>query len=363
MDASLEIREQLRQRIECGELVEGDQIPSELELARTFQVSRAQAREALVGLEHEGYILRYQGRGSFVAPAGHRVTRLGIKGFRVVAMSCNRLSSHYKRTVIDAFSGTLYSKGFQALTYFLDPSSDSERSFLQGIRSGGVEGLALWLRDRSPGSLRALEAFRETRFPFVLCDRFAPEMETDFVGSDNERIGFELTKGLIAQGHTRVGFVSRWMGNTPNECRLDGYRRALLEAGLPWDEALTGSFDEPNVTPESVIKGIMAFREQPTALFCSDDRVLLKAIEVVQTLGYRLPDDVAFATVDDDRNVMGLGIPVLAARQDGPEIGRQTAELLLARMADPQRPIERRIVNAEIAWCVEEGNQSVVVHG
>jgi GntR family transcriptional regulator len=57
----------LQRRIEAGELQPGDAVPSERELARTYEVSLMTARHALADLEHEGLVDRRRGAGTFVA--------------------------------------------------------------------------------------------------------------------------------------------------------------------------------------------------------------------------------------------------------------------------------------------------------
>lgn len=67
------ISDELKARIEAGEYTPGDRLPSELELARTYGVSRITSRQALDLLGVEGLLVRRQGMGSFVAP--RRVTQ------------------------------------------------------------------------------------------------------------------------------------------------------------------------------------------------------------------------------------------------------------------------------------------------
>lgn len=62
-----QIQEILRNRIAIGDLKPGDAIPSELELAEQFQVSRMTARQAVAALKHEGLVHSEQGKGTFVS--------------------------------------------------------------------------------------------------------------------------------------------------------------------------------------------------------------------------------------------------------------------------------------------------------
>lgn len=64
-----QLQEVLKERIESGLWRPGDALPSEPELASSFQVSRVVVRQALAILEDDRQIIRVKGRGTFVAPA------------------------------------------------------------------------------------------------------------------------------------------------------------------------------------------------------------------------------------------------------------------------------------------------------
>ena len=62
-----QVQDALKEYIEHGDATPGDQLPSEPDLCRLFDVSRTVIRQALRGLESEGLIIRHKGRGTFVA--------------------------------------------------------------------------------------------------------------------------------------------------------------------------------------------------------------------------------------------------------------------------------------------------------
>src|SRR5579864_3877271 len=70
------IQHVLKKRIEARELQPGDAVPSERELARSFEVSLMTARHALAELEREGLVDRRRGAGTFVAPPKIHFNRL-----------------------------------------------------------------------------------------------------------------------------------------------------------------------------------------------------------------------------------------------------------------------------------------------
>ncbi len=71
-----QIEEILRDKISNGEWRVDEKIPSESDLGKMFQVSRATIRQALTNLDRDGIICREPGRGSFVRSTGNRVANL-----------------------------------------------------------------------------------------------------------------------------------------------------------------------------------------------------------------------------------------------------------------------------------------------
>jgi GntR family transcriptional regulator len=63
----IRIRESIRERILSGELVRGEKLPSEDELAMVYGVSRMTLRQSLADLIDEGLLYRKHGVGTFVA--------------------------------------------------------------------------------------------------------------------------------------------------------------------------------------------------------------------------------------------------------------------------------------------------------
>lgn len=355
------IKRELKQLIDTGALSEGDRVPSELDYAQLLGVSRGQTRQALRELEVEGYLRRYPGRGSFVAPAAERARRAGLTGMRMIAMACPIISSFHVRAVIEGFSTRLQAEDIQTVTYFLGVNENTEARLLADIRHTGVEGLALW-KDKYEDAAHEralLERFRATRFPFVLCDRYLEGFDADFVGTDNHAVGYSLTRALLDEGHTRIGFLALAFNITTSKERLEGYREALAEAGLDFVAHRIGALGVAADNADAVVMGLLACQARPTALLCADEKAAGAALAVLHRRGYRVPEDMRLACVNDGDNEDCLGVPVIQARQQSQRIGQETADVLLARMENPDRPPETRLIPAQL---LPDMTSSAVVH-
>jgi GntR family transcriptional regulator, arabinose operon transcriptional repressor len=346
------IKDHLRGQIERGELVPGDRVPSEQELAHDLNVSRGQTRQALRDLEMEGYVLRSPGRGTFVAPPEQRRRASGGEPLPalMVAYQEGPIQSQYVRDVIRGLIAGAHQEGFQTTFYYLSHNREAELEFLRRISSSGVHGLALWpyyFRPSEFGSpltssegeiVRRLSA---SGFPCVLFDRTIPDVEVDYVATDNRAITFGLTKALLDLGHRSIAYVCRDLMDSVMQDRLTGYQEALAAAGVPYQEKLVAQTQGHHYDGGNVAGPVRMLLEsgRPSAVVFSDD---LSAHEVLSSLSSAHPEEaMAVAAVTDEHYAHLSTEGWFLARQNGFEVGVRTAQTLIERVRQPRRPVSK----------------------
>ncbi|MCP4640461.1 MAG: GntR family transcriptional regulator [bacterium] len=342
------LKQELKGRIERGELKEGARVPSELELASQLGVNRSQTRLALRELQLEGYIVRKQGSGSYVAPQPNRVSPVRVGDSRAVAIVISQEVFGHSLHITQGFIHRASEEGLQVITYNLNQQHTDDAAevrFLRSVIDSGVSGVVAWVGHDTGHTHDYVRELADRRFPIVLVDRYLPEVETDFVVSDNEALGYELTNALLALGHKRIAFAGI-EHPTPSSVqdRYAGYRRALEEASIPFDERLVMDLNHVNAMRRDAVKSVMALAESPTAFACIHLGPVQLLIEPLKELGYCLSENVDIAAVDD--HYEGLPeLPLIRMRQQGYDIGMKSAELLLTRMEEPDRAAERCFVS------------------
>lgn len=76
-----QVRQYILDKIQLESLKPGDVLPSEAELEATLNASRTTIRAALIDLQHEGYVIKRQGKGTFVADTTYEEQLTKLKGF------------------------------------------------------------------------------------------------------------------------------------------------------------------------------------------------------------------------------------------------------------------------------------------
>ncbi len=334
-----EVKQFVKEQILTGKLSAGDRVPSEYELVEQLSVGRGQTRQALRELEIEGFLVRRQGSGSYVAP-NPGVARSPIaEAPRTIMAAFPTYSSRYIREVLEGFMGCLFEAGYGVTNYNLVLDEDAEVRFLDSVPESGIAGLLIWLGNETENVRNAMLRLREWGVPVVMADRYFSDVGLDFVVSDNLRIGRELTESLIRQGHERIGIaISESDLATSQFNRIAGYEQALAEAGLEIDPRWRVSMEGSEHIRRASINSVMALRRSPTAFMCINDIIAGKMARELRALNYRLPEDVALATVDDGCFSDTEPLQAIALSQQGVEIGLRSAELLLERISNAQLP-------------------------
>ncbi len=341
------IKKGIKARVDGQGLSEGDVVASENELSKQFGVSRNLARQALRELELEGYLIRSRGRRSVIAPASHRTRGLPLDGSTTVAIAVQDQHCLHSRTVLDGFVSRLAEDRLQSVTYNLQFDLEDEVRFVEHMPATNVAGVCLWLQYDQEKTRQLLERYRETGFPVVLIDRQLPGVDMDFVVSDNKWLGYSLTKALVERGHECIGFATDGDNVASGRDRFEGYRQALTEAGFPLKEALRGVFSSDEGACEHSARIIMAQRHAPTAFCCMHDTAAERLSRELGQLGYSIPDDIELAAVNDEGVPETTGLSMTTLAQPAREMGRQAADLLLARIAQADRPAEQRFLRAD----------------
>ena len=335
------IKTMLQSRIENGDLAPGDTLPSEHELAHAYNTTRSHARQALRDLQREGYIERSQGKRSVVTGLDRRSQVHMPLVDNAVAIAVPHYQSHYCRSLIAGFMSAVTKMHYQTITYNLQFNPENEAVFLSRVLRSGLRGLAIWVDHCIPETREALLHIQEARFPVVLLDRYFPGVALDSVSTQNELLGYSLTRRLVEAGHRQIAFFSNGTHSTSEQERHAGYVRAMSEAGLAPSSQWKGEVAIEETDIYDAVARVMAFKQPPTAFYCTHDAIASAIADCLKELGYRVPEDAVLAACDDDLCTLVRGIPMERMAQPGLAIGRKAAELMIARMNNPEKPVEK----------------------
>ena len=183
------------------------------------------------------------------------------------------------------------------------------------------------------------------RVPFVLFGK--TELDIDYIDIDNVKGAAMMTEHIISNGHQKVGFLMLNVNQRYAYERLEGYKQALINNHIPFDENLIRYVDYSE--QDSYLKASeMLASEKPTALFCCNDLLAIGAFRAAEKYKLRIPRDLSIAGFDSLIFDLIPKVPLTTMRQPVYETGKLLARRLLERLKNPGLPFEKTYIAPEI---------------
>lgn len=227
-------------------------------------------------------------------------------------------------------------RGYSVLLCNTDWNLEREEQYLRLLAERRVDGLLI-----SPVGAARHAPWQEDIFgelPVVFLANAPVETERPYVIIDNTRGGYLATSHLLLQGYERVAFVGAREGSGTVDRRLEGYREALAERGVPVDDSLVCLGDFREHSGYEAARRLVAGRMCPDAVFAENDLLAVGVIHAVRERGLRVPEDVAVVGFDDIPLAAFPEIDLTTVAQPKEEMGRRAARLLTDAVAGAGTP-------------------------
>ncbi|WP_336921981.1 LacI family DNA-binding transcriptional regulator [Aquipuribacter sp. SD81] len=226
---------------------------------------------------------------------------------------------------------------------FVVVSTDEDRDRLERFAAGGHVDAAMFVSlhgsEDMPTRLDALGV------PVVMAGRslHPGAASLPVVDVDNAQGAVVATRRLLERGCRRVATISGPTDMAGAIDRLDGWRRALAEAGrTPADEDVA----EGDYTVEGghrAMQRLLDLSPPVDGVFVANDLMAAGALRAVADRGLAVPDDVAVAGFDDIPIAQATQPPLTTVHQPIEDLGRTMAQSLVASMGGERAPLHVRL--------------------
>jgi LacI family xylobiose transport system transcriptional regulator len=184
------------------------------------------------------------------------------------------------------------------------------------------------------------EQLRARGIPFAVVDPAGEPMhDTPSIGATNWNGGLAATRHLLGLGHRRIAVIGGPAGVLCSRARVDGFRAAMDEAGVPIDPSLVSH--GPFQVDEGVATGrrLLGRRDRPTAIITGNDLQALGVYQAAREARLHIPEDLSVVGFDDLPMARWVSPPLTTIRQPLVEMAEAAAELVLglARGEEPPR--------------------------
>jgi LacI family transcriptional regulator len=164
--------------------------------------------------------------------------------------------------------------------------------------------------------------------------------------TDDEAAVKSMIQHLIQLGHRRIGFITGRKGTPTTRARLDGYKKALSEAGIAVTESLIRPGDYLFKSGFNAGEFLLNIGEPPTAIFASNDDMAAGVLFAAQKCGLKVPDDLSVAGFDDSLIATSVWPALTTIRQPVRALVAQAINQLIFSIRLPESDLQ---VKASIA--------------
>jgi len=255
---------------------------------------------------------------------------LVMQSTRAVGLIASDFSDHNLSRFIVGAEREARRQGYAVIITSIEPEGSSGEYALPALMERRVDGILL-----------AAPQMEEDRAAAHVLERTVPAVSlygvpgggVSTVGSDHELTGLLATRHLIARGHRVIATITGNRKRRVTQSRLRGYRRALKEAGVPFDAELAEDGQWDIGAAHAATGRLFERRPQITAVFAQNDYMAIGVLSALRGLGKRVPDDCAVVGCDDIDMAAYTAPPLTTIHVPFFEMGAEGMRLLLTMIA------------------------------
>jgi LacI family transcriptional regulator len=272
--------------------------------------------------------LQYRPNGIASSLRAQKSHTIGV----VIPTITNPFFPEFVRGAEDAAS----EKGYSIFLCNADEDTEKEIQYLRLLQRHRVAGILVSYVSSPATSESVLTELASHHLPIACLGTAQPGQGIVSLRVNESEITRVAAQHLLELGHRRIGFVTPPPSKNIAQMRIEGFKKAFVEAGLPVrpEYLVDGGFDL-----QDGIRGagqLLSLRYPPTAVVAANDLVAIGVISNLKKQGYRVPADVSVVGIDDIQMASLLDPPLTTISQPIYEMGRLGMENILLRIQNPQ---------------------------
>ncbi|PFG58614.1 LacI family transcriptional regulator [Vibrio sp. ES.051] len=206
------------------------------------------------------------------------------------------LGGPFYSNILHCMEKRLRLMGYHVVVTAGSNTEQSQRESVEFLLDRHVDAMILHTQSLSDDYLIDLD---DKGILVVLVNRYIPEMAHSCIEIDNELGGRMATEHLLRMGHRNIACITGPLDRSDARGRLQGYRKALENAGIEYHETLVS---EAGFTEESGASGMRKLLKRAchfTAVFACNDHMAFGAYEVLKAEGMQVPEQISLVGFDD----------------------------------------------------------------
>ncbi|GGJ08261.1 LacI family transcriptional regulator [Alicyclobacillus cellulosilyticus] len=252
----------------------------------------------------------------------------GLKQMKtqVIGVILSNLQNPFWLRVLKGIEDTCRKAGYQLMICNScdDPAIEAEH--IKNLQTRNVDGIIV---NPTPGNRDLFEQLLATGYPCVFVNRHLPNLAMPGVVMNNIRGASLAVEHLLEGGRQRIAIIAYQGEITTWTERVEGYKTTLLAHGKREQDLLIELVpNRPGAARSAAIR-LLKRNPRPDALLSTTNLMTLEILDAIQSLGLRIPEDVALVGYDETMWCKYLNPPLTTVRQPAYEMGEIAAKRII----------------------------------
>jgi LacI family transcriptional regulator len=260
--------------------------------------------------------------------SNHFARNLRQKQTKTIGVLVHELNSSFITSVVAGIEKITTEAGYDIIITHSSEQVKKEEANARNLFEKRVDGLIASL-SFDTADLGHFQPFFDKGVPVIFFDRVEQDGQNTVVVIDNKKCGYLATEHLINQGCRRIVLLSSSLKRNVYALRYQGYRDALYDHNIAFDEKLLLVNDLSENAGVEAARQIVKMKPLPDGLFCTNDFVAAVCMRTLKESGIRIPQDIAIVGFNNDA-VSKLVEPTLTTvNYPGKDMGEIAARYLI----------------------------------
>lgn len=312
-------------------------------------VSRALSGSKRVRKDKRDAICRYATEHNFYPNDIAKSLRFSKRQpVKIIGVIVPELTHYYFSSVLTGIEERASERGYRIIITMSKESYEREVQLCQMFEAHQVCGVIV-SQAKETAAYDHFKSLQKKGITLVFFDRICTGIDASLVVVDDYMGAFNAVTHLINTGCKRIAFYGMKGNAVIGKNRYNGYRDAMLKAGLKPDDSLAyecdNRADAERITPDILKKDVA-----PDAFFYVNDDTAIGVMYTAKRMGLKIPDDISVCGFTNGNRALACDPQLTTVEQRGVEVGRESADILIDKVEGiiPADKIEKRVVRTRL---------------
>lgn len=261
---------------------------------------------------------------------------------KIIALIVEDISNSFFANIARLIEDKAYKKGYKIIYSSTENDDEKATDLIEMFRSRNVDA---YIISPTSGMAKDVMNLLKDNKPVIFFDRRLPDLKIPFVGADHVTASFQAVESFIKRGKKHIAFVTIDLNVEQIVQRFEGYKKAIDEHNLTYEEQLVLKIPFNQAVPETIsqIKKLFTENDIDAVLF-STNYLAISGLTAIREIDKTINEDFLVVAYDDG-DIFKLHTPQISAIEQPQEgIAENVISLILDELSSKSEDNDKQVV-------------------